>query len=120
MAGTRGFKLYIEREASPQKMVVILRESGVSSTPRPLDIFFAVSGILDRPPSRTMPALEWASAASPPRSARGRGSAPRAAARVVAAGVDGRQSALRTHLRCKLLQRGDAVLGRRVRREQIV
>ena len=46
--------------------------------------------------------------------------APRAAARIVAAGADGRRSALRAHFRRKLLQRGDAVLGRRVRREQIV
>src|SRR6476660_8350722 len=50
MAGTRRFEVDIEREASPRKMVVILRESGVSSTPRPIDMTFTVSGILDRPP----------------------------------------------------------------------
>jgi hypothetical protein len=35
---------------------VILREGGVSSTPRPLDSIAGVSGILDRPPSRAMTA----------------------------------------------------------------
>jgi hypothetical protein len=34
--------------------LVIPREGGVSSTPRPIDFIISVSGILDRPPSRAM------------------------------------------------------------------
>ena len=41
----------------------MLREGGASSTPRPLDSITAASGILDRPPSRTM-TTEYASAIS--------------------------------------------------------
>jgi len=35
-------------------LTVMPREGGASSTPRPLDSIIGVSGILDRPPSRTM------------------------------------------------------------------
>jgi hypothetical protein len=38
----------------PRPQGVILRESGVSSTPRPFDSITAISGILDHPLSRVM------------------------------------------------------------------
>src|SRR5258708_17177956 len=46
---------------APQR-AVILRASGVSSTPWPLDSIISVAGILDRPPSRAMTVLGHTSA----------------------------------------------------------
>jgi len=44
-------------------VAVMPREGGASSTPRPLDLRTAASGILDRPPSRTMTPTAWRRAA---------------------------------------------------------
>jgi hypothetical protein len=45
----------LSRRAVPQH-VVVPREGGASSTPQPFDLSTDASGILDRPPSRTMTA----------------------------------------------------------------